>query len=487
MEPMSPASAALLRLESDGSPMHAGWVARLDAGAVDLAALRARVARRLRAPAAARFRRIAGRAGADAGGHGSDGRRSPAPGEPAWIDDRAFAVERHVAAWPAPLGDAERLSAALDRVLAEPLPRDRPLWRVVVLPPARGGRGGAAVVALAHRALVEGLEAGALRELVFDRGPAPAAGPREAPAPLGGGDPALEELRSLRRIGALDATRAGGAARARLGVRSAPSARPGGGGGAASARLGSTLRRAAMARMEGLTAAPRSFLDAAPAGARRTLVTARLELGRLDGIARRTGTDPHDVELAVLAGALRRMALAGAGAPAPLRALVPVDAAGEQLLGDGTSAVVTLPADEPDAAARLARIHAAMAAARGGPAAAGAPAERTPTLLAGPPEELATRLAIGARLCNLTVLRTRGPRQALQLGGVRVRALHPVTPMPEEHALAVSALAYGRHLHLAATVDPSAVGQVTRLPALLGAALDELDAATEEPAAGQVA
>ncbi|MDO8188896.1 WS/DGAT domain-containing protein, partial [Conexibacter sp. CPCC 205706] len=109
--------------------------------------------------------------------------------------------------------------------------------------------------------------------------------------------------------------------------------------------------------------------------------------------------------------------------------------------------------------------------------AAAAPA-RPPTLLAGPPEELPTRLAIGARLANLTIPSAEGPQRPLQLGGAQVRALFPVAPHHDEHALTLSTLSYGRHLHVAAAVDAVAIDGAARLPAMLADALQELAAAT---------
>ncbi|MDO8189627.1 hypothetical protein Q7L71_28780, partial [Conexibacter sp. CPCC 205706] len=143
---------------------------------------------------------------------------------------------------------------------------------------------------------------------------------------------------------------------------------PGGGGGGAGAagRVGTTLRRAAYARTEGLLAqAPPSYLNAAAGPAPRTLVTARLELTRLRRIAEQVAVEPHDVVLAVAAGALRRVALAAGQAPADLRALVPVAVGAQALLGEEPCAVLELPVSEHDPARRLRTIHAAMTAARG--------------------------------------------------------------------------------------------------------------------------
>lgn len=454
MEPISSASAALLALESQAAQTHVGWLARVDGGAggsaLDVGALRERIAERLeRAP---RFRAVA--AGAAPGG------------EPlVWREDRAFAVERHVAVRAEPATSEEELREEIDRFLTEPLARERPLWQVLVVPRTRGG--GAAILSRAHRALLDAHEPGALRDLVFD----PAGGgtcggagaDRSATAAGRGGEHtahdalALGEFRTAARIDALAAARRD------------------------HGRIGVTLRHAAYARTEGLLApAPPSFLNAAGghAGGARTLMTARLELGRLQRIARRSGTELHDVVLAVTAGALRRVALAAGEEPANLRALVPVHVAGQELLGDAPCAVVELPVAERTPSARLRAIHGAMKAARGPRARSPDDDVAPPTLLAGPPEELPVRLAMGARLCNLTIPSAQGPELALHVAGARVRALFPLAAAPSDHALTFSTLSYGRHLHVTAAADARAIGGVGRLPVMFADAVEELNLST---------
>jgi diacylglycerol O-acyltransferase len=168
VESISPASASMLRLESHTAHMHVGWLARLDVdahGSLDVAALRERIATRLqRAP---RFRqRVA--------------RGSGRPGQLHWHDDPEFSLERHVQVWSGASTGEEELRVVTDRFLSEQLPRDRPLWSVLVLPHARGN--GAAIVGKVHRALVDGHEAGALERLVFDATAQDGRGGRRTPA-----------------------------------------------------------------------------------------------------------------------------------------------------------------------------------------------------------------------------------------------------------------------------------------------------------------
>ncbi|MDW5597800.1 wax ester/triacylglycerol synthase domain-containing protein, partial [Conexibacter stalactiti] len=337
MERVSSISAALLQLESQAGQMHVGWVARVDAGAggapLDVGALRERVAQRLEQ--APRFRHVV----APVDEHS---------GQLVWRDDPSFAVERHVEVCDEAVGGEDELRALVDGFLSQRFARERPLWRVLVVPRTRAG--GAAIVGAAHRALCAGESTSTLRDLVFDRAGAGAGGRGARSARgVGGADDAgddalaLGEFRTAHRLGALAAARRD------------------------HGRIGATMRRAAYARTEGLLApAPPSYLNAGAlaSGGARTLVTARLELGRLQRIAECGGTELHDVVLAIAAGALRRVALAAGQQPADLRALVPIDLGEHTLLGEEPCAVVELPVSERNPAARLRAIHATMGTAR---------------------------------------------------------------------------------------------------------------------------
>jgi WS/DGAT/MGAT family acyltransferase len=418
MERLTATSASLLRLDASCAHLHVGWLARLEAGgALDVAALRARIAQGLEH--APRLRAIVDRA---------------TEGSLVWKEDPDFTLDRHVVMWTVETAGEEELRALVDAFLAAPLPPEHPQWRVLVVPRARSG--GGLLAAKLHRALAEASDTDLLRDVVFD-----AAG--DAPEAA-----VLAEFRAMRQL------------------------RDGAHGGAAPSRIGETLRRAAFARTEGpLAAAAPSFLDSAPRAGRRTLVTARTELGRLSRIAARTETTLHAVVLAVLAGTLRRLALARDESPRDLRACVPLQLGERELLGDTPCAIVPLPVGEARAATRLLALHAAMEAA-------GRPERDASTVIAGPPEELASRLALASRVSNVTIPSAAGPPRSLHVGDARVRALFPLAPVPEEHALALATLSYGRHLHVSAAADTAALTGIGRLPVLLADAVEELGVST---------
>jgi len=434
MERVTATAAALLALESPTAPLNVGWVARLDGGArrdpLDVAALLDRIAGRL--PRAPRLRQIAVRAPA--------GDR-----ELVWREDPHFELARHVVVCDSPSPGEEDVRRVLDAFLAQPLARERPLWRLLVVPATRSG--GAAIAGMVHRALTDGDDAMRLRELVFD---APAAS--GAPERTHRDALALSELREAHRMRSLAGAH---------GERS---------------RIGETLRHVALTRTLGqLTPAPPSFLDGSGAR-RRTFVTARADAGRLGRIAAHADATVHDVVLALVAGALRRLAVAGGEQPADVRALVPLAVGEDELLGDAPCTVLELPVGERRPDDRLAVVRsgmaAALAAARAGDVGPSRPGGGA--VLAGPPEELASRLALGMRVCNVTIPSALAPAGFLRLDGRRVRALFPVAPLPDEHALALGTLAYERHVHVCATADAQAVRAIGRLPIILADALEEL-------------
>lgn len=432
MERVSATAAALLRLDTAGARQHAGWLARLDPqdGPIDVAALRTAIAGRLgRTP---RLRQVPVRA-------------ARPNDDLTWGEASGFDVDRHVLAGPDAVLREEELRDAVDAFLLERLGHEQPLWRVLVLPRTRTG--GSVIVGKVHRALADGHDAALLRELVFD--------PAAATERIASDRLALDEFRAAHRAEAL---------------------------GAGGTRIGATLRRAALSRTVGpLVPAPPSFFDGGGAQpGRTTLVTARVELGRLSRISEHTGATVHDVVLTVAAGALRRLAIAGGEPePADVRALVPVEVGEQSVLGDMPCAVIDLPVGERSAARRLSVVRQTMeAAACQRPDWSSGAQGRAPTVLAGPPEELATRLALGARVCNLTIPSAQGPTRDRRVGGARVRALYPVAPVLDDHALAFGTLSYGRHLHVGAAADTSAVTAIGRLPVMLVDAVEELGVST---------
>lgn len=450
---LSPLDASFLHLESPRAHMHVGFKARFqvdpDRPPITLARVRALVESRIGFVPRLRMRLAF-----------SPGQFGP----PVWVDDELFELDHHVMAFA---GDDEpltrkRFDALADGVLSVPLERSRPLWEIHLAPWLDDNTVG--IVMKVHHALVDGLSAVALATLLLDVDPAatspepeePAAWhPRRAPSPV---RMAFESLADA------------GMTPARAGVRLARAAATEGPG------LARTLRRAALAVGEDvLRSAPPSYLNAS-IGPRRTLVGHTTPIGDMLEIKAATGVTLNDVALAVVAGALREVAIAHGTMPGPLKAMVPVarrtaDEAGE--MGNRIAFVaVTLPLQERRPLRRLEEIHAATSAFKSDGRATGSEAILgaigvLPTAV----QARAARLAASARAYNLVVSNVPGPREPVYLLGARALEVHPVVPLSESHALSVGILSLADRLCFGGYVDPEALPEMRELPSALSASI----------------
>lgn len=455
MRRLSALDASFLRLESPSAHMHVGWLAtlRLPEGCeeLDVATLKARMAAHLHL--APRFRH----------------KVVWAPvGEPVWVDDTGFDIDRHVVCADAGKTCGEgALREIADGFLSGPLDRSRPLWSLLVVP--RVSRGRAAVIGKVHHAMVDGVAAVELGTLLFDLSPDEARpepvewGPDPGVGPLrlavdAVADAALEQFRAAGRLAAM-----GLAPRRSL-------------------RIAETMRRAALSLAEdAINPAPGSFLNV-PIGPRRTLVTRAVSFRRLERLKREQAVKLNDMVLAVVAGALRRLAVERGELPDRLRAMVPVSVRDSAAApGEGnriTFAFVDLPIGEPEPLRRLALIHAETAELKRSGRIAGSHALLEVTgQLPGFLKERAARLAASPRMYNLTISNVPGPRAPLYAAGAEVEAVYPVVPMSEEHALSVGVLSYRGRLHFSAYADPDALGEAAGLGGLLLDAVSELERA----------
>lgn len=454
MTRLSSLDASFLRVETPTAHMHVGWLAHLDlppgADRFDTTGLTERIASRLHLVPRFRQRVTAVPLGV---------------GEPVWRDDPRFEIGVHVTEYDraAPL-ERRSVHAVADEFFSTPLDRDRPLWRIVVLPRLRGGR--AAVLGKVHHAMVDGIAAVELGVLLFDleRDAVPAAPVDWDPEPGSAGlrltvdsvaDGALEQFRRVRRA-------------ARLG-RSPGQA----------VRVADSMARAAFSLVEdAINPAPASYLNV-PIGPRRTLATHSVRLRRLHTVKERLGISLNDVALAACAGALRRFALARGERPHDLRVMVPVNVRGD---GDGaggnriTFAFVDLPVGSNAARERVMRVARAMGDLKeSGRIAGSARLLDGLGVLPEPLKERAARMAVSPRLYNLTISNVPGPRMTLFAAGAEVRSIYPVIPIPDRHALAIGVVTYADHANFAFYADPGALPRSGRLPALLEDAVAELE------------
>jgi WS/DGAT/MGAT family acyltransferase len=340
------------------------------------------------------------------------------------------------------------------------------LWEIVVVPRLADGR--AAVLGKIHHAMVDGIAAVELGMLLFDVTPnAPPSppepwspAPTEAPAKLAldaARDTALEQFRATRRM---------------VGAARSP---------ARTVRIADTLRRAALSLAEdALRPAPASYLNV-EIGPARTLVTHRIDLGRLLELKECREVKLNDIVLAICAGALRRFALERGEPAVDLRVMVPVNtrAPTDDAGSNGnkiTFGFVELPIGSERAEERLSRVVEEMSALKSSGVIEGSSA-----LIAGAemlPEPLkhrAARIAASPRLFNLTISNVPGPRVPLYMCGARVRSIHPVIPIPDRHALSIGVLTYDRAAHFTCYADPRALPRADGLAIALEDAVIELE------------
>lgn len=454
MDRLSALDASFLRVETPTAHMHVGWLATVDlpAGAdrLEAADLAARIAGRLHH--VPRFRQVI---------------REPPGGlaAPYWADAPDFDLDAHISTEEGSSGSESSLMALAEEFFSQQLPRDRPLWQLLVVPRLGGRR--AAILGKVHHAMVDGVAAVQLGLLLFDGEPgAPAALPAQwqprADNPMrsaldGARDTALEQFRSARRVAELSLS-------------------PGRG-----LRMADTMRRAAFGLVDDVRhPAPASYLNV-PIGPRRRLMGTTLPLRRALAIKERTDTKLNDVVLATVAGALARLAPEHGAEALDLRAMVPANVRGESPDAQG-NAISFLFVDLPlqsRPAERLALLSARMRALKDDGRIAGS--EQVMKLLGYLPAPLqgqAARLAASPRLYNVTVSNVPGPRVPLYLAGGRVRSILPVIPIPDHHALAIGALTYENRLHLSAYLDPESLPRAGGLPLMLADAFHELELAT---------
>ncbi len=389
---------------------------------------------------------------------------------PVWVDDPAFDLGYHVrrSALPRPGTDAQ-LRELVGRIQARPLDRNRPLWEVYVVEGMADGR--FAILTKTHHAMVDGVSAVDVGQLILD----PTPEPRELPAL--DWRPAAEPS-SLELLGAALAEMV-----------------------ATPTDLAETLRVAAgdarrtagglLSGAGGFLAAVRTAARPAPAsplnvdiGGSRRYGTATTELDDYKRVRKAHGGTVNDVVLATVSGALRRWLLTR-GEPVPpmttVRALVPVSVRGDDAvgtLGNRISAyLVDLPVGEPDPLRRLATVGAAMRAHKEEGQSVGADALVALSGFAPP-----TLHALGARvvstysrrLFNLVVTNVPGPQFPLYAAGAQMLDAYPVVPLVKGQAVSIGLTSYNGRVFFGLNADRDAMPDVDVLGGLLEEAVAEL-------------
>jgi WS/DGAT/MGAT family acyltransferase len=442
---------AFLDLETDRAPLHVGWTLRFAGPPPSLAALRRHLDARLGSVPRFRSRLARGPLGL---------------GDLHWADDPVFDVARHVhhVAVPAPGGPGELRDTA-SALLGPRLPLDRPLWRMHLV---TGLADGWALVGQVHHVLVDGVAAVEVALLLFDglAEAAQAAGhgevsdgtwiPRPAPSPMG-----VAARSTARRVAG-----AAGLARSVAGSLAA-----GAGPGAAREAVGAA---GSLAR-GGATALERSATD------RRLVAFADTGFDDAREVGRRHGATVNDVLLAASAIALRAALARRGEAPDEVKVLVPVSVRDDDpgQLGNRISFLgVELPVAEPDPFRVLRVVRARTRAAKGsGEAGSLTALTRAADLLPGPTRRSLTRTLARRAAFTAIVSNVPGPPLELALLGRPLRAIHPMVPLLDGHALTIGCVSYGGRLHLGLGCDAEIVPDAVEVARDLERAFDALRAA----------
>jgi WS/DGAT/MGAT family acyltransferase len=411
---------------------------------------------------------------------------------PVWVDDPDFDLTYHVrrSALPAP-GSDRMLNELVARLMSRPLDHTRPLWEMYLVEGLARNR--IAVLTKTHQALVDGISAIDIAQVILDV----SAGP--------GGD------------GRLDGGDAGGdysqpwvprrePSRVRLVADAVTDAwlRPGelvdnvrvaaGDAAAVAGKVVDVLGQISGVVRTAMSRAPGSPLNVSVSHQRRFAV-ARTELGDYRRVRAAHGCAVNDVVLAVVAGAMRNWLLSRGEpvtASSTVRAMVPLSVrseaqsiteAGTGAALDGTlgnrvsSFLVDLPVGEANPVVRLHQVAHQMREHTAGGRSVGA---ETLVAIGGfaPPtlHALGARAASGLskRVFNLVVTNVPGPQVPLYAAGAKMLEMFPVVPLAKGQALSIGLTSYDGGVFYGFNADRDAMGDVEHLAGMIEESLDEL-------------
>jgi len=456
---MSAVDASFLFMETPSTPMHAGGVAIFQPppGGFDHERLVRLIRQRL--PFVPRYRQ----------------RVRDVPfgvARPVWVDDERFDVTYHVrrSALPRP-GSRAQLNELVARLMSRPLDRSRPLWEMYLVEGLDDGC--FAIVSKSHQALVDGLSAVDIAQVMLDPTdeavavPADSWRPRPEPTDVELLSHAFTEL-TTRPAAAVDAVTGAVAdvskAAAHIGERAV---------GMVSAAL-------AVARPS--VPSPLNV----PIGEQRRFATVDLSLADLKSVRASLGGTINDTILAVIAGALRSW-LQARGVPVTqgdaLKAMLPISvavsaASSGHAGGNRVSAtLVELPVGEPDSAVRLQQISYQLAQLEEGSQFVGADAIVNIAGF-GPPTLHALGARVGStmtsRVYNLVITNVPGPQHPLYAAGSRMIAAYPCVPLTRNQALSIGLISYDGGVYLGLYADRDALPDLDLLVACLHESMDEL-------------
>lgn len=440
LDSLKPLEAAFVQFESERAPLHMASIClfegdhlRDDRGRIRLHDLRQLIERRLHlVPALRRRLQPAFLGGAP----------------PTWVDDEQFDIARHIveAKLRHPGGERELL-ARCAQLLAHPLDRRHPLWRIWVFDGLADGR--VPMLVALHHAMADGLAGVAVATVLFDMAPdAEPPGPPPPWHPVAPPSGPLAALEDLARLAVLPA-------RAGLSLLWA-------------ARHPTTALHRAEEVADAMGSvfnprlvAPRSSLNR-PIGKGRQLAVVRQPIDQVRRVSARFGTTVNDVLLAAVGVGLGDL-LASRGervADHELQVIVPVALSRheDKSTGNAVSALfVRVPLGPVDPVERLRRVAAAVAYDKSHHQKLVATVVLG--LLAPFPQQLMAAIAAvidHQPITNLIVTDVPGPPVPFYVLGDRLAEVIPVVPIVGNLTVGVAALSYDKQLALGLLADPSA-------------------------------
>ena len=389
---------------------------------------------------------------------------------PVWVDDADFDIAFHVrrSALPGPGSDAQ-LYELVGRLMSRRLDRGRPLWEMYLVEGLRGGR--IAIITKTHHAMVDGISAVDISQVILDVTPAPreladaAWRPEPVPGTIGLVTSAVADL--VRRPPAVLDT-------IRMAVLDAR---------ATAGRVTDAIGGLAAAARIAARPAPATPLNV-PIGEQRRFGVARTELDDYKRVRKAHGGTVNDVVLATVAGALRAWMLSrGEAVPATstIRAMVPVSVRSDDqqgALGNRVSSYLgDLPIGEADPVMRLTQVSFAMKGHKESGQSVGADAIVALSGFAPPTlHSLGARVANGLsrRLFNILVTNVPGPQFPLYADGALMLEMFPVVPLAKSQALCIGLTSYNGGVYYGLNADRDAMPDVDVVGTLIEEALAEL-------------
>ena len=389
---------------------------------------------------------------------------------PVWVDDSHFDLAYHIrrSALPRP-GSEAQLHELVGRLMSRRLDRGRPLWEMYLVEGLTGGR--IALIYKTHHAMVDGVSAVDIAQVILDLTPEPRKVPQDAWAPHPEPKPVdlvVEAVTDFIRqpTELIEAIRNGVNDATATAVKIA-------------CHAGGLLAYARTA----VRPPPETPLNV-DIGEQRRFAVARTELDDYKRVRKMHGGTVNDVVLATVAGALRSW-LMTRGEPVNgktvIRAMVPVSVRTQNEqggLGNRVSSYfVDLPVGEPDPLRRLREVNFTMRTHKEAGQSVGADVLVRLSGFAPPTlHSMGARAASGLsrRLFNVVVTNVPGPQFPLYAGGARMLEVFPVVPLAKGQALSIGLTSYNGGVYYGLNADRDAMRDVDVICQLIEESLAEL-------------